>query len=87
MSRGNLSHGRAVEKGVFGHTNNEQHKKEDVKMGRFLSGLGMGMVAGACVGMAAVGMMSDADRRQMKRRAKRAVQAVEDAAASVGMMM
>ncbi len=56
-------------------------------MGRFMSGLGMGMVAGACMGMAVVGMMSDADRRQMKRRAKKAVQAVEDAAASVGLMM
>lgn len=56
-------------------------------MGRFLSGMGMGMVAGACVGMAVAGMMTDADRRQMKRRAKKAVQAVEDAAASVGMMM
>ena len=50
-------------------------------MGRFMSGLGMGMVAGACMGMAVVGMMSDADLRQMKRRAKKAVQAVEDAAA------
>lgn len=56
-------------------------------MGKFLSGLGMGMVAGACVGMAAAGMISEADRRQMKRRAKKAVQAVEDAAASVGLMM
>ena len=56
-------------------------------MGKFLSGVGMGMVAGACMGMAVVGMMSDADRRQMKRRAKKAVQAVEDAAASVGLMM
>ena len=56
-------------------------------MGRFMSGLGMGMVAGACRGMAVDGMMSDDDRRQMKRRAKKAVQAVEDAAASVGLMM
>ena len=56
-------------------------------MGKFLSGLGMGMVAGACVGMAAAGMISEADRRQMKRRAKKAVQAVEDTAASVGLMM
>ena len=56
-------------------------------MGKFLSGMGMGMVAGTCVGMAVVTMMTDADRRHMKRRAKKAVQAVEDAAASVGMMM
>lgn len=69
------------------HTNREQQKKEGVKMGKFLSGMGMGMVAGACMGMAVVGMMSESDRRQMKRRAKKAVQAVEDAAASVGMMM
>ena len=41
-------------------------------MGKFLSGLGMGMVAGACVGLAAAGMMSEADRRQMKRKAKKA---------------
>jgi len=71
----------------FAHTNSEQHEKEGITMGKFMSGLGMGMVAGACMGMAVVGMMSDADRRQMKRRAKKAVQAVEDAAASVGLMM
>ena len=41
-------------------------------MGKFLSGLGMGMVAGACVGLAAAGMMSEADRRQMKRKRSRA---------------
>ena len=56
-------------------------------MGKFLSGMGMGMVAGACMGMAVVGMMSETDRRHMKRRAKKAVQAVEDAAASMGMIM
>ena len=56
------------------------------KYGKFLSGLGMGMVAGACVGLAAAGMMSEADRRQMKRKAKKAVRTVEDAAASIGLM-
>ena len=55
-------------------------------MGRFMSGLGMGMVAGACMGMAVVGMMSDADRRRVKRNARRAVQTVEDAAESLGIM-
>ena len=34
-------------------------------MGRFLSGMGMGMVAGACLGMAAAGMVTDADRRRL----------------------
>lgn len=55
-------------------------------MNKFLSGLGMGMVAGACVGMAAAGMVTDADRRRMKRTARRAVQTVEDAAESLGLM-
>ena len=55
-------------------------------MGKFLSGLGMGMVAGACVGLAAAGMMSETDRRQMQRKAKKAVRTVEDAAASIGLM-
>lgn len=55
-------------------------------MNKFLSGLGMGMVAGACVGLAAAGMVSDADRRRMKRTARRAVQTVEDAAESLGLM-
>ena len=79
---------QAIKNGdVLVNRNGETIEKEDGKMSKFLSGLGMGMVAGACMGMAAVGMMSDADRRHMKRRAKKAVQAVEDAAASVGMMM
>ena len=55
-------------------------------MNRFLSGLGMGMVAGACVGMAAAGMVSDADRRKMKRTAQRALRTVGDAAESMGLM-
>lgn len=55
-------------------------------MNKFLSGLGMGMVAGACVGLAAAGMVSDADRRRMKRTAQRAVRTVEDAAESIGLM-
>lgn len=55
-------------------------------MNKFLSGLGMGMVAGACVGLAAAGMVSDADRRRMKRTAQRAVRTVEDAAESLGLM-
>ncbi len=55
-------------------------------MNKFLSGLGMGMVAGACVGLAAAGMVSDTDRRRMKRTARRAVQTVEDAAESLGLM-
>ena len=56
-------------------------------MGKFMSGLCIGMMAGACVGLAAAGMMSDAERRRMMRKAKKAVHTVEDAAASVGMMM
>ena len=55
-------------------------------MNKFLSGMGMGIVAGACLGMAAVGMVSDADRRRVKRTARRAVQTVEDAAESLGLM-
>jgi len=55
-------------------------------MNKFLSGLGMGMVAGACVGLAAAGMVSDTDRRRMKRTAQRAVRTVEDAAESLGLM-
>ena len=55
-------------------------------MGKFMSGLGMGMMAGACVGLAAAGMMSDAERRRMMRKAKKAVHTVEDAAASMGLM-
>lgn len=55
-------------------------------MNKFLSGLGMGMVAGACVGLAAAGMVSDADRRRMKRAAQRTVRTVEDAAESLGLM-
>ena len=55
-------------------------------MKKFLSGMGMGMVAGACHGMAAAGMVTDADRRKMKRTARRAVQTVEDAAESLGIM-
>ena len=55
-------------------------------MNKFLSGLGMGMVAGACVGLAAAGMVSDADRRRMKRTAQRADRTVEDAAESLGLM-
>ena len=54
-------------------------------MGKFMSGLGMGMMAGACVGLAAAGMMSDAERRRMRRKAKKAVHTVEDAAASMGL--
>ena len=55
-------------------------------MGRFLSGMGMGMVAGACVGMAAAGMISDSERRRLKRTAMKAVHTVEDAAAGMGLM-
>ena len=55
-------------------------------MGRFLSGMGMGMVAGACVGMAAAGMISDGERRRLKRKAMKAVHTVEDAAAGMGLM-
>ncbi len=55
-------------------------------MNKFLSGMGMGMVAGACLGMAAAGMVTDADRRRVKRTARRAVQTVEDAAESLGIM-
>lgn len=54
-------------------------------MKKFLSGMGMGMVAGACLGLAAAGLMTDGERRQMKRRARRAVRAVEDAAAGMGL--
>ena len=57
------------------------------RLGRALLADSTATMAGACMGMAVVGMMSESDRRQMKRRAKKAVQAVEDAAASVGMMM
>lgn len=55
-------------------------------MRKFMSGLGMGMVAGACMGLAAAGMMNDADRRQLKRKAMKAVHTMEDAAASIGLM-
>ena len=55
-------------------------------MGRFLSGMGMGMVAGACVGMAAAGMITESQRRQLKRKAMKAVRTVEDAAAGMGLM-
>ena len=55
-------------------------------MNKFLSGMGMGMVAGACLGMAAAGMVTDADRRRMNRTAQRAVQTVEDAAESLGIL-
>lgn len=55
-------------------------------MGKFLSGLGMGMMAGACVGLAAAGMMNDADRRKMKRKAMKAVHTVEDMASGMGLM-
>ena len=55
-------------------------------MNKFLSGMGMGMVAGACLGMAAAGMVTDADRRRVKRTARRAVQTVGDAAESLGIM-
>ncbi len=54
-------------------------------MTKFFSGLGMGMVMGACMGLACTGMMTDADRCRMKRRAKKAVRTVEDAAASMGL--
>ncbi len=54
-------------------------------MKKFVSGLGMGMAMGACVGMAAACMMSETDRRCMKRKAKKVVRAVEDAASSMGM--
>lgn len=54
-------------------------------MKKFLSGMGMGMVAGACVGLAVAGMMPEGERRQLKRRARKAVRAVEDAAAGMGL--
>ncbi len=54
-------------------------------MNKFFSGMGMGMAMGACLGMAAAGLMTDADRCRMKRKAKKAVRAVEDAAGSIGL--
>ena len=55
-------------------------------MGKFLSGVGMGMVAGACVGLAAAGMITESERRQIKRKAMKSVHTMEDAAASMGLM-
>lgn len=55
-------------------------------MNKFTSGLGMGMVAGACVGLALMGMVTDADKRRMKRSATRAVRTVEDMAAGMGLV-
>ncbi len=54
-------------------------------MKKFLSGMGMGVVAGACLGLAVAGLMTEGERRQLKRRAHRAVRAVEDAAAGLGL--
>lgn len=54
-------------------------------MRKFLSGMSMGMVAGACMGLAVAGLTTDAEKRRMRRKATRAVQTVEDAAASLGL--
>ena len=53
-------------------------------MKKFLSGLGMGMVAGACVGLAMAGMPNESQKRRIRRQAAKAMQSVEDAAASLG---
>lgn len=54
-------------------------------MRKFLSGMGMGMVAGACMGLAAAGLVSDSDKRKLRRTAARAMQKAEDAASSLGL--
>lgn len=55
-------------------------------MNKFASGMGMGMVAGACVGLALMGMMTDAEKRRIKRSAVRTIRKAEDMAAGMGLM-
>ena len=55
-------------------------------MNKFASGMGMGMVAGACVGLALMGMMTDAEKRRMKRSAVRTIRKAQDLAAGMGLM-
>lgn len=47
--------------------------------------MGMGMVAGACMGLAAAGLVSDSDKRKLRRTAARAMQKAEDAASTLGL--
>jgi hypothetical protein len=57
-----------------------------MNMNKFASGMGMGMVAGACVGLALMGMMTDAEKRRMKRSAVRTIRKAEDLASGMGLM-
>lgn len=49
-------------------------------MKNFLSGMGMGMVAGACAGMVFSGLTTDAEKRNARKKARRAARDLSRAA-------
>ena len=52
-------------------------------MKRMFSGMGMGMVAGMCVGVMAAGLLTDQEKRRVRRKAGQAARELSDAAEAV----
>ncbi|MBQ7492043.1 MAG: hypothetical protein IJT76_05580 [Clostridia bacterium] len=56
-------------------------------MQKFLSGVGMGMIAGACLGLAASSLATDAEKRRARRKVTQAAKGLSTAASDLKNMM
>lgn len=49
-------------------------------MKKMISGMSMGMVAGVCMGVAAAGLLTDSEKRRVRRKANQAARNLSEAA-------
>ncbi len=49
-------------------------------MKKMISGMSMGMVAGVCMGVAAAGLLTDSEKRRVRRKANQAAHNLSEAA-------
>lgn len=52
-------------------------------MGKFLSGMGLGVMAGACAGMFVAGTASGSEKRRARRQMRKAVQDLKSTASDL----